>query len=448
MGIGIIELLVLAFFVAVIVRAIGSGHAPYWLGAMAVIAVVVGLGIAIIYRIREAPRPAVAYPIDNHTEAWVNESLARGEKVPDMYGGYPGTRMTAPQAVAGRPSGVAVLLLVSIAAFAVFHGMRHSGHRGLLIGGAGASLLLLLGGVFVAGTRRVEVAATIVEPVAEVPMDDLYERITQPRIELEAKSEHDATHVALASAMEDAGHGDHQEASVESNETVDDPFGDESAKVVQTEAGSHEADDAFNPSTGGDAGPAAKEAASDEPPQPRPVWVGTAREYANKVWRVPVEAGPYLTKTECDRSLWAELREEVTRRIRELASEHMGRAVNIPNLETMGLGGTFIANELLADRTFYEEGTASFGATQTAWALLEFDENDDRRLLEAWQRYAHRDGIKITTALSALVLSMLGLVFGLIKVDTWTRGYYTKRLFLGVPAAIIVVIALLGMIAP
>jgi hypothetical protein len=31
----------------------------------------------------------------------------------------------------------------------------------------------------------------------------------------------------------------------------------------------------------------------------------------------------------------------------------------------------------------------------------------------------------------------LTLVWGLLKIDTATKGYYTKRLFLGVPAAII-----------
>jgi hypothetical protein len=42
------------------------------------------------------------------------------------------------------------------------------------------------------------------------------------------------------------------------------------------------------------------------------------------------------------------------------------------------------------------------------------------------------------------ILGLLGLIYGLLKVDTWTRGYYTKRLFLGVPAAIIGLLALLG----
>jgi len=45
------------------------------------------------------------------------------------------------------------------------------------------------------------------------------------------------------------------------------------------------------------------------------------------------------------------------------------------------------------------------------------------------------------------VLGLLGLVFGLLKVDTWTRGYYSKPLFLGVPAAIIGLGTLLALLS-
>ena len=42
------------------------------------------------------------------------------------------------------------------------------------------------------------------------------------------------------------------------------------------------------------------------------------------------------------------------------------------------------------------------------------------------------------------ILGFIGLVFGLLKIDTWTKGYYTKRLFIGVPAAIIAGLLLLA----
>ena len=35
---------------------------------------------------------------------------------------------------------------------------------------------------------------------------------------------------------------------------------------------------------------------------------------------------------------------------------------------------------------------------------------------------------------------------GLLKIDTWTKGYYTKRLFLGVPAVIIGGVLLLALV--
>ena len=43
------------------------------------------------------------------------------------------------------------------------------------------------------------------------------------------------------------------------------------------------------------------------------------------------------------------------------------------------------------------------------------------------------------------MFALLSLVFALLKVDTWTKGYYSKRLFLGVPLAIIGVLLLAGL---
>ncbi len=53
----------------------------------------------------------------------------------------------------------------------------------------------------------------------------------------------------------------------------------------------------------------------------------------------------------------------------------------------------------------------------------------------------------MVTATASFVLAVLAGILLLLKIDTWTRGYYTKRLFLGVPAAIIACIALIAMIA-
>jgi hypothetical protein len=112
----------------------------------------------------------------------------------------------------------------------------------------------------------------------------------------------------------------------------------------------------------------------------------------------------------------------------------------------MGVGNSFIDGDVVVDR-YFETKEFEIGPMETGWALLEFAPNVDRRLLEAWQSYARRDGIVITAVGSSLVLGFLGLVLGLIKADTWTRGYYTKRLFLGVPAAIIAFVMLMAAIS-
>jgi hypothetical protein len=138
------------------------------------------------------------------------------------------------------------------------------------------------------------------------------------------------------------------------------------------------------------------------------------------------------------------MRSAVSERITDLAREATGKPyLNIPDLESMHLGNVYIRRELLTD-VYVADGEASFGPTKTAWGLLEFTAAQDQQLLEAWKRYARRDGMAITAVISSLVVAGLGVVLGLLKLDTWTRGYYTKRLFLGVPAAIIALVALLA----
>ena len=69
--------------------------------------------------------------------------------------------------------------------------------------------------------------------------------------------------------------------------------------------------------------------------------------------------------------------------------------------------------------------------------LLEFNQAQDAMLLERVHSVARRDGLRRTGLAAGSVLSILALAVVLLKVDTATKGYYSKRLFIGVPAAII-----------
>ena len=78
---------------------------------------------------------------------------------------------------------------------------------------------------------------------------------------------------------------------------------------------------------------------------------------------------------------------------------------------------------------------------------MEFSASDDALLLDRWETYMEgfeerrrTDRLAGVALASSMVVAVLGLAYGLLRIDTWTRGYYTKRLLLGVPAAILVVV--------
>lgn len=70
------------------------------------------------------------------------------------------------------------------------------------------------------------------------------------------------------------------------------------------------------------------------------------------------------------------------------------------------------------------------------YTLIEFTPAVDKQLLQSWDAFRRRDRFAAVGLGAGVIVSALGFVYGLLKVDTWTKGYYTKRLFLGVPAVI------------
>ena len=79
---------------------------------------------------------------------------------------------------------------------------------------------------------------------------------------------------------------------------------------------------------------------------------------------------------------------------------------------------------------------------------LAFTPAIDRELTQKLDAYARRGRFKLVGVSSAVIFGLLFTVWGLLKVDTATKGYYTKWLFVGVPIAIIgvtfVALALVG----
>jgi len=120
----------------------------------------------------------------------------------------------------------------------------------------------------------------------------------------------------------------------------------------------------------------------------------------------------------------------------------------IRKLADMGIGIDFVRREMVPEnREYYESIEHDFGTMKRLYTMLEFRPNVDKELLRRWDELRRGERFAVVGAGASSVLGLLGLAFGLLKVDTWTKGYYSKRLFLGVPAAIIGILALLGLAA-
>jgi hypothetical protein len=308
---------------------------------------------------------------------------------------------------------------------------------------AGAAVLVLLSFMF---TGRVDRGAPAMQAINVYPepllapsaptdralIDHEWERLTGPRIALDNPAAPPAAQEELQNAAETI-----QAASEKMAETTSKGWLYVATKTfldAQPKQPAPASD--AEPSRGASHSPSAVRSA-------RPDWVIRPPGIVGNVRKVVVSAGPFKTLDECHIDLENQMREVVARRIAELASAATGGRVHPPQLESLNIGTDYILRELCPEPEYVEEVEASFGPMKRAYVLVEFTEAQDAVLLDRWKTYARRDRLAMAAFGATLVVGGLALAYGLLKVDTWTRGYYSKRLFVGVPAAIIGVVWLL-----
>jgi hypothetical protein len=114
-------------------------------------------------------------------------------------------------------------------------------------------------------------------------------------------------------------------------------------------------------------------------------------------------------------------------------------------LQAMGVSLDYVQREIATDEHL-ETVSRSFGPMKKLYTLIEFSPAVDSDLRQRWVAYERESRLAAVGFGAGGILGLLSMVYGLLKVDTWTKGYYTKRLFLGVPAAIIGLVALLGLL--
>lgn len=206
----------------------------------------------------------------------------------------------------------------------------------------------------------------------------------------------------------------------------------------------------------------------------RPAWVDGPPKRVGNTRREVIVAGEYATREECNRAADIYLLLATYNHLQQLTGEsdrlaggwhpdlkfdgpvvmadgeiliEYGQVNNyrLRQLSRYGIGIDFVRREIAKDE-YLETVDRSFGPMLTLSTLVEFTPSVDAELMRRWNEYRRDERLFAVGAGAGSVLGMIGLALGLLKVDTWTKGYYSKRLFLGVPATIIGVLALLSLL--
>lgn len=168
-------------------------------------------------------------------------------------------------------------------------------------------------------------------------------------------------------------------------------------------------------------------------PQQRPIWVDGKPEQldANGVYHMRRSTGRLYDTTDESHEAVAGLLIEMTNEYtRALLGPEAAAKVSIPMHTIL---------DSFVEATWDERGPPPGLPDDDAWethVLLKFD-GADRQLVErAWRASIVNHNLRYAGAGAGLVLALLGTVFGYLKIDTATRGYYSGRLKLATGAVV------------
>jgi hypothetical protein len=336
--------------------------------------------------------------------------------------------------------------------------------------------------------QDVEQAAKEASATGQGSMQELWEQVNKPRIVIESDGQ---TAVVEASDGEqtvkmetnaetgakvvvvDKKPADEAEAAEQAAEAVEEATDEQATdEQVASESSANKEPDRGRGRPGslseeGQSRPASqepvatttKDSSDENASMPRPAWVDLPPKRVGQVWREVVVTDEFATADECYQQANQLLIQATMNHIRTLTGEGgLGRPSGaIPaevsavvaisyarsSLANIGVGIDYIRRQIVPeDGEYMETVDRSFGPMKKLYTQLEFTPSVDCVLTEHWRAYEREKRLMAVGGIGGLLVGVVGLAYGLLKVDTWTKGYYTKRLFLGVPAAIIGFIAL------
>jgi hypothetical protein len=170
----------------------------------------------------------------------------------------------------------------------------------------------------------------------------------------------------------------------------------------------------------------------------RPEWVDEPPKPVGEDYKVVVESDPFVTVDGCFVQLEQRFYREIERRLTELVPSDQHSLVDSESVEATGITFAYIMREICQE-WFPELVELSVGAMRKVHVLMVFTTDVDKHLLQSWQGQLRRHRLTSVSLIAGGILAVLATLYGMLQFDTWTLGYYTKRLLWGVPAAIIAV---------
>jgi hypothetical protein len=163
----------------------------------------------------------------------------------------------------------------------------------------------------------------------------------------------------------------------------------------------------------------------------------------DRAYRMIGTSEPYPTEQEAQQAL-SKLLDEMTR---QYVSELLLN-VSAEEVEALKIPRQYIRQQVLKETWVgpFEEQTfgdqyRAYGKYYALHAELDFDDEAREVLLGAWRRDVINQRLWYSGIGSLFVLGLLGTVFGYLKFDTATRGYYSGILIVG---AGLFIVAILG----
>lgn len=187
-----------------------------------------------------------------------------------------------------------------------------------------------------------------------------------------------------------------------------------------------------------------------------PAWIHDPPKRTGDVRREVIATDPFATDDECYHAGDVSLMLKAYDRLEQFTGQTVlgldgsplpaasQDGAHLARMYAMGMTPEFLRRELVAkdadsndSREYLETVTSSVGPMKKLYMQIEFTPAIDRELMQFAEAYSRQERFAAVGFGAGSVLTLLTMVWGLLKIDTATKGYYTKRLFLGVPAAII-----------